>query len=68
MDLPPGERLPFGSEIDADSSAPVERMLVRVPRSSGAALSRALGEARAVVGAKKTASALRIQVDPLRIG
>ncbi|KQU34619.1 primosome assembly protein PriA [Rhodococcus sp. Leaf225] len=68
VDLPPGERLPFGSEIDADSSAPVERMLVRVPRSSGAALSRALGEARAVVGAKKTASALRIQVDPLRIG
>lgn len=68
VDLPPGERLPFGSEVDADSSAAIERMLVRVPRGSGGALSRSLGEARAVVGAKKTASALRIQVDPLRIG
>ncbi|MGB6183469.1 MAG: primosome assembly protein PriA, partial [Rhodococcus sp. (in: high G+C Gram-positive bacteria)] len=68
VDLPAGERLPFGSEIDADPATAVERMLVRVPRSSGAALSRSLGEARAVVGARKTASALRIQVDPLRIG
>lgn len=68
VDLPPGERLPFGGEGDTDPSGPVERMLVRVPRRSGAALSRSLGEARAVVGAKKTASALRIQVDPLRIG
>ncbi|MDV7197694.1 primosomal protein N' [Rhodococcus kroppenstedtii] len=69
VDLPPGERPPVGADSAEDPSAPVERVLLRVPRRSGSALARALAEARAVVGAKKaTTSALRIQVDPLRIG
>lgn len=69
VELPPGERLPFTSEAGtAAEPETVERMLVRVPRASGSALSKALADARAVVGAKKSTSALRIQVDPLRIG
>ncbi|MBY6366230.1 primosomal protein N' [Rhodococcoides corynebacterioides] len=69
VDLPAGERPPVGSDAADEATGPIERVLLRVPRRSGSALARALADARAVVGAKKSAtSALRVQVDPLRIG
>ncbi|MGU3433243.1 primosomal protein N' [Actinomycetes bacterium M1A6_2h] len=62
VDLPDGESMP-----GADTG-PVERMLVRVPRASGGALARTLAESRALLGAKKSTAALRVQIDPVRIG
>lgn len=64
--LPPGERVPFGGEDPEPDE--VERMLVRVPRESGAALSRALREAQSGRAARKEPGPLRVQIDPLRIG
>lgn len=64
--LPPGERVPFGGEGPEPDE--VERMLVRVPRGAGGALSRALREAQSVRGARREPGPLRVQIDPLRIG
>ncbi|MFC4602684.1 primosomal protein N' [Rhodococcus kronopolitis] len=64
--LPPGERLPFSG--DGPEPADVERMLLRVPRAAGGALARALAEAQAVRGARKSAGSVRVQIDPVRIG
>jgi primosomal protein N' (replication factor Y) len=43
------------------------RLVVRVPRSRGAALARALQELQSLRSAHK-AGALRIQLDPLELG
>ncbi|MFE6857943.1 hypothetical protein [Nocardia sp. NPDC057668] len=63
--LPPGARKPFSS---GDSPAEVERMILRVDRSGGAALSRALTAAQAVRSTHKSDDPLRVQIDPIDIG
>ncbi|WP_243710391.1 primosome assembly protein PriA, partial [Micromonospora sp. KC213] len=58
---------------DAEVLGPVpadedrERMLVRVPRSRGAALAEALRTAAGVRSARKAADPVRLQVDPLSL-
>ncbi|MEV5832351.1 primosomal protein N' [Nocardia sp. NPDC052112] len=63
--LPPGARKPFDS---GDTPAEVERMLLRVDRSSGAALARALTAAQAVRSTHRSDAPLRVQIDPVDIG
>ncbi|WP_245677789.1 hypothetical protein [Nocardia acidivorans] len=63
--LPPGARKPFSS---GDSPAEVERMILRVDRSAGSALSRALSVAQAVRSTHKSDDPLRVQIDPVDIG
>ncbi len=63
--LPPGARKPFSS---GDSPAEVERMILRVDRAHGAALSRALGAAQAVRSTHRSDAPLRVQIDPIDIG
>ncbi|MFI1912581.1 primosomal protein N' [Nocardia sp. NPDC020380] len=63
--LPPGARKPFSS---GDSPAEVERMILRVDRSHGAGLSRALAAAQAVRSTHKSDDPLRVQIDPIDIG
>ncbi|MEV0033375.1 primosomal protein N' [Nocardia sp. NPDC050793] len=62
--LPATARKPFSG----DSPAEVERMLLRVPRRSGAALSRALTAAQAVRSTHRSDAPLRVQIDPIDIG
>ncbi|MFQ6396020.1 primosomal protein N' [Nocardia sp. KC 131] len=62
--LPPGARKPFSG----DSPAEVERMLLRVDRSYGAALARALTAAQAVRSTHRSDAPLRVQIDPVDIG
>ncbi|UGT64856.1 primosomal protein N' [Nocardia asteroides] len=62
--LPESARPPFA----ADSSAPVERILLRVPRSDGAALARALTAGQAVRSTQRSDAPLRVQIDPVDIG
>lgn len=64
--LPPGQRVPFGS--DGPEPEDVHRMIVRVARSQGRALGRALREAQATRTARRVDGPLRVQVDPPRIG
>ena len=45
-----------------------ERMLVRVPRSAGLALAKALMDASAVRSAKKDSESTKVQIDPVDIG
>lgn len=69
VDLPEGQRQPAGGGSGEDGLAgDVQRLLLRVPRSSGAALSRALAEAQAVRSARKNTESVRVQIDPIRIG
>nr|WP_228536675.1 primosomal protein N' [Nocardia sp. XZ_19_231] len=63
--LPPTARKPFSG---ADSPAEVERMLLRVPRSDGAPLARALTAAQAVRSSHRSDAPLRVQIDPVDIG
>ncbi|MFI6361767.1 hypothetical protein ACIBG0_03365 [Nocardia sp. NPDC050630] len=63
--LPPGARKPFDS---GDTPAEVERMLLRVNRTSGAALARALTAAQAVRSTHRSDAPLRVQIDPVDIG
>ncbi|MFH5227010.1 primosomal protein N' [Antrihabitans spumae] len=64
--LPEGARKPFAG--DAVEPIEVERMLLRVPRSAGAALSRALADAQANRSARKNDLPVRVQIDPVDIG
>ncbi|MGW5286907.1 primosomal protein N' [Rhodococcus pyridinivorans] len=64
--LPPGQRLPFGSE--GPEPEDVHRMIVRVARERGRALGRALRDAQATRTARRADGPLRVQVDPPRIG
>ncbi|MFE6921245.1 primosomal protein N' [Nocardia sp. NPDC057663] len=63
--LPPTARKPFSG---SDSPAEVERMLLRVGRSAGAPLARALTAAQAVRSSHRSDDPLRVQVDPVDIG
>ncbi|MEV2220867.1 primosomal protein N' [Nocardia vinacea] len=63
--LPPGARKPFDS---GDTPAEVERMLLRVDRTSGTALARALTAAQAVRSTHRSDAPLRVQIDPVDIG
>ncbi|WP_243654975.1 primosomal protein N' [Nocardia alba] len=63
--LPPTARKPFSG---SDSPAEVERMLLRVPRSGGAPLARALTAAQAVRSSHRSDAPLRVQIDPVDIG
>lgn len=68
--LPPAARKPSGSraEDDRGSAVEVERVLLRVPRSHGGVLTRALTAAQAVRSSQRTEATARIQIDPLDIG
>jgi primosomal protein N' (replication factor Y) len=50
------------------AAAPAVRAVLRAPRNQGAALSAALHAASGVRSARKSAGAVRIQVDPVEIG
>ncbi|MGV9430103.1 MULTISPECIES: primosomal protein N' [unclassified Nocardia] len=63
--LPPTARKPFSG---GDSPAEVERMLLRVGRTAGAPLARALTAAQAVRSSHRSDDPLRVQVDPVDIG
>ncbi|MFB7875009.1 primosomal protein N' [Nocardia sp. NPDC056064] len=63
--LPPTARKPFSG---ADSPAEVERMLLRVSRTAGAPLARALTAAQAVRSSHRSDAPLRVQIDPVDIG
>ncbi|MGW4633008.1 primosomal protein N' [Nocardia sp. NPDC004415] len=63
--LPPTARKPFSS---GDSPAEVERMLLRVSRTAGAPLARALTAAQAVRSSHRSDAPLRVQIDPVDIG
>ena len=66
-------RLPDGAEVlgpvpeppRPDQDGDRERYLVRVPRSQGLALARALAEVQAVRSARKAGAHVRVQLDPL---
>ena len=62
LDQPPGTEVLGPVEVDDGDS----RVVVRVPRAHGAALSRALGEVQRVRSARKL-DPVRIQVDPITI-
>lgn len=68
--LPPAARKPSGSRTadDRGSAVEVERVLLRVPRSQGGVLTRALTAAQAVRSSQRTEATARIQIDPLDIG
>jgi primosomal protein N' (replication factor Y) len=46
---------------------PQQRVLIRVPRSTGAALAQALHEAQAVRSARKDGGGVRVQLDPAEV-
>ncbi|MDQ2722979.1 MAG: primosome assembly protein PriA, partial [Actinomycetota bacterium] len=62
--------LPRGADVlgPVDTADWGERMLVRVARSSAKDLVAALAAAQAVRSARKESDAVRVQVDPHRIG
>ena len=62
LDRPPGTEVLGPVEVDDGAS----RLVVRVPRAHGPALSRALGEVQRVRSARKL-DAVRIQVDPMTL-
>lgn len=63
--LPPTARKPFAG---GDTPAEVERMLLRVPRTEAAPLSRALVAAQAIRSTHRSDAPLRVQIDPVDIG
>jgi primosomal protein N' (replication factor Y) (superfamily II helicase) len=68
-DLVAAARLPDGAELlgPVPAGEGQERMLVRVPRSAGHALSDALHAAAGVRSARKAPDPVRIQIDPLEL-
>ncbi|MBD0322204.1 MAG: primosomal protein N' [Aldersonia sp.] len=66
-DLPAGTEVlgPVPSPERADDS---QRMLLRVPRSAGITLARALATAQAARSARKAEPAVRVQIDPIDLG
>ena len=68
-ELPPGAEVlgPVAATGRVSDEAPVERMIVRVPRTDGRALAAALHAAAGVRSARKEPGPVRVQVDPLQI-
>nr|WP_244993909.1 primosomal protein N' [Actinomadura coerulea] len=68
-------RLPEGAEVLGPVPVPQagaearerERALIRVPRTAGNALARALKEAQGVRSARKATETVRVQIDPLEL-
>lgn len=67
VELPEGQRLPAGGGDDR-LPGDVQRILLRVPRRDGGALARSLADAQAASSARKNTEAVRVQIDPVRIG
>ena len=63
--LPPGARTPFSGDA---APAEIERMILRIDRHEGAALSKALTAALAVRSTHRSDGPLRVQIDPVDIG
>ncbi|WP_024796452.1 primosomal protein N' [Tomitella biformata] len=63
--MPAGMRGPAGSDSEP---ADAERVILRVRRRDGAALSAALREGLAQRSARRLPGAIRVQVDPIRVG
>lgn len=63
--LPPTARKPFSG---SDQPAEVERVLLRVGRTEGGPLARALTAAQAVRSSHRSDAPLRVQIDPVDIG
>lgn len=63
--LPAGMRGPAGSDTEPEDA---ERVILRVPRRDGPALSAALREGLVQRSARRLAGAIRVQVDPIRVG
>jgi primosomal protein N' (replication factor Y) (superfamily II helicase) len=61
--------LPAGTELLGPVDVPPDsiRMLLRVPRSAGLALARALHQAQAARSARKEPGAVRVQLDPAEL-
>ena len=68
-DLLAAARLPASAEPlgPVPAGEDTERLLLRVPRSDGAALAAALHAAAAVRSARKAADPVRIELDPLEL-
>jgi primosomal protein N' (replication factor Y) len=72
-DLVEAARLPASAELlgPVPAAGPAgeetERLLIRVPRSDGPALARALHDAAAVRSARKAPEPVRVQLDPLEL-
>ncbi len=64
VELPPGARPPAGVDEDAE----LARMLLRVPRQQGSALSASLVAAQVAASARHEMKGLRIQIDPPQVG
>lgn len=64
VDLPPGVRRPPTTA----PGEPAVRMLIRVARDEGLALSASLRHATAIASARHDHEAVRVQIDPLHIG
>jgi primosomal protein N' (replication factor Y) (superfamily II helicase) len=56
-----------GPGQEGDEGAEKERALVRVPRTAGAALAKALQEAQGIRSARKAPEPVRVQIDPLEL-
>ena len=55
---------PNGVEPDPE---PAERALIRIPRTDGLALARALHAAQAARSARKDGASVRVQLDPAEV-
>jgi len=55
---------PNGAEPDSE---PAERALIRIPRTDGLALARALHAAQAARSARKDGAPVRVQLDPAEV-
>jgi primosomal protein N' (replication factor Y) (superfamily II helicase) len=58
---------PVPAEPDGADHEPQERALIRIPRTDGPALARALHAAQAARSARKDGAALRVQLDPAEV-
>ncbi len=68
-DLPPGAQLVGPVPVSLPhADGPTERVLVRVPRTEGAQLARALKAAAAVRSARRANDTVRTELDPAELG
>jgi primosomal protein N' (replication factor Y) len=62
----PAEPGPVANGAEPDPE-PQERALIRIPRTEGLALARALHAAQAARSARKDGAAVRVQLDPAEV-